>query len=60
MIKRDTHSKALVATDTSELQKYRKEKKRDREMLEIKKEISSLKDCINNICETIKKIEAKV
>jgi hypothetical protein len=59
MIKRDIHSKALVATDTGELQKYRKEKKRDHEMLEIKKEISSLKDCINSIYETIKKIEAK-
>jgi len=57
---RDTHSKALIETDITELQKYRKDKKRDREMLEIKKEISSLKVCINNICETIKKIEARV
>jgi hypothetical protein len=60
MIKRDIHSSALIETDIVELQKYRKEKKRDLEMAEIKKEISSLKDCINNICELIKKIEAKV
>jgi hypothetical protein len=57
---RDTHSKALVETDVTELQKYRKEKKREKEFSEMKKEVSFLKDRINSLAETIKKIEARV
>jgi hypothetical protein len=57
---RDKHSKALVETDIAELQKYRKEKKREKELLELKREVSSIKECINSLAETIKKIEAKV
>lgn len=57
---RDTHSKALVETDVTELQKYRSKKKREREFSEMKKEINLLKDRINSINEIIKKIEARV
>jgi hypothetical protein len=57
---RDSHSKALIETDITELQKYRKEKKREKELAQLKNEIDSIKKCINNMAETIKKIEARV
>jgi hypothetical protein len=56
---RDTHSKALIETDIVELQKYRKEKRRDKEMSDLKTEIRSLKECINSIVKKLEKIEAK-
>jgi hypothetical protein len=57
---RDSHSKALIETDITELQKYRKEKKREKELVQLKNEIDSIKKCINNMAETIKNIEARV
>jgi Mg2+ and Co2+ transporter CorA len=54
---RDPHSKALVETDTVELARYRNEKKRQREIDELRREVVSIKSCINNLCETIKRIE---
>lgn len=54
---RDAHSKALVETDTIELARYRNEKKRQREIDELKMDVVSLRSCINNLCETIKRIE---
>lgn len=57
---RDTHSKALVETDLSELQKYRKDKRKEKEFQELRKEVHSLRLCINNLNEAIKKIEARV
>lgn len=57
---RDTHSKALVETDLSELQKYRKDKRKEKEFQELRQEVYSLKLCINNLNEAIKKIEARV
>jgi hypothetical protein len=57
---RDKHSKALIETDLSELQRYRKEKNREKELLELKREVNSIKECINSLVETIKKIEARV
>lgn len=54
---RDPHSKALVETDTVELMRYRNEKKRQREIDDLKKDVRSLRSCINNLCETIKRIE---
>jgi hypothetical protein len=56
---RDSHSKALVETDVTELQKYRREKMREKELREIKSDIESLKVCINKLYETVKKIEAR-
>jgi len=56
---RDSYSKALVETDTTELQKYRKEKRREREFQELKRDVHVLKECINSLHDTIKKIEAK-
>lgn len=56
---RDSYSKALVETDKSELQKYRREKMREKELREIKSDIESLKVCINKLYETVKKIEAR-
>lgn len=58
MIVRDTYSKALLETDVVELQKYRNDKRKDKEMNQLKKEIESLKMCINNLKETVKKLEA--
>jgi hypothetical protein len=55
---RDTYSKALVAADVTELQKYRSEKKRDKEMHQLRSDVQSLKECINRIIEKLEKIEA--
>lgn len=57
---RDMYSKALVETDVTELQKYRKEKKKDKEFIELKKEVQQLKSCINTLCDTIKKLETRL
>jgi DNA repair exonuclease SbcCD ATPase subunit len=54
---RDPNSKALIETDTAELTRYRTEKKRQREIDELKRDMKSLRSCINNLCETIKRIE---
>lgn len=56
---RDMHSKALVETDVAELQKYRKEKKRDKEFQQLRDEIRALKACINSISEKLNKIESR-
>lgn len=56
---RDVHSKALVETDVAELQKYRKEKKRDKEFQQLRDEIRTLKACINSISEKLNKIESR-
>lgn len=56
-MKRDPHSKALVETDAIELAKYRNEKRRQREIDELKRDVSTLRSCINNLCEALKKIE---
>lgn len=53
---RDTHSKALLETDTTSLERYRKEKKRDVEINQLKDEIRSIKVCINRLHETLKKM----
>ena len=54
---RDSYSKALVETDAIELARYRDEKKRQREIDDLQKDVVSLRSCINNLCETIKRIE---
>ena len=56
---RDVHSKALVETDVAELQKYRKEKKRDKEFQQLRDEIRTLKAFINSISEKLNKIESR-
>ena len=56
---RDLHSKALVETDTIELVRYRNEKKRQREIDELRRDVANLKSCINSLCETIKRVEDK-
>ena len=54
---RDSYSKALIETDAIELARYRNDKKRQREIDDLKKDMASLRSCINNLCETIKRIE---
>lgn len=54
---RDPHSKALVETDSIELTRYRVEKKRQREIDDLKRDVVSLRSCINNLCEALKRIE---
>lgn len=54
---RDPHSKALVETDAIELARYRTEKKRQREIDDLKRDVVSLRSCINNLCEALKRIE---
>lgn len=57
---RDAHSKALIETDVTELQRYRKDKKKDKEFQQLKEEVHSLRLCINNLCDTIQKLETKL
>jgi cell fate (sporulation/competence/biofilm development) regulator YlbF (YheA/YmcA/DUF963 family) len=57
---RDIHSKALVETDVTELQKYRKEKKKDREISQLKEDVNTLRICINNLCDKIQKLESRL
>jgi predicted RNase H-like nuclease (RuvC/YqgF family) len=57
---RDSHSKALVETDVTELQKYRREKKKEKEFQQLKEEVHSLRVCINSLNDTIKKLEGKL
>jgi hypothetical protein len=57
---RDKHSNALIETDLIELEKYRKQKSRDREFQDLKREVHSLKVSINNLCATIQKIEDRI
>jgi hypothetical protein len=55
---RDNHSNALLETDVLELQKYRKEKTRDRDLVQMKKDILCIKESINNLTEIINRIES--
>jgi hypothetical protein len=59
-MRRDLHSKALLETDTIELQKYRKEKQKEREFKTIQSEMKELRLHINNICDKIKQIENRI
>lgn len=54
---RDTHSNALVENNITELQKYRRDKKQDREIMQLRKELAVAFDCINRLTETIKRFE---
>lgn len=56
---RDPNSNALIETDVNELQKYRKEKARDREIRELRNDIKELKEHINILNDLIRKIEAR-
>lgn len=57
---RDPYSHALIENDYSELQKYRKEKKRDKEFQQLKNEVNSLMLRINTLCDKIQKLESKL
>jgi hypothetical protein len=54
---RDSKTKALLAADISELNKYRVEKRREKDINTIKHEIYSLKMLINNLIEKVERIE---
>jgi hypothetical protein len=54
---RDSHSKALLETDAIELQKYRREKKQDREIETIKRDLMLIKSSINRINDMLEKVE---
>jgi len=55
---RDRHSNAILETDVLELQKYRREKNRDKELAQLRRDVACIKECINNLRETINKIES--
>jgi hypothetical protein len=55
---RDNYSNALLENDVLELQKYRKEKSRDKELVQMKKDIMCIKESINNLTEIINRIES--
>jgi hypothetical protein len=57
---RDSYSGALLETDLIELEKYRKEKKREKEFSVLVKEVQTLKQSVENLKITIKNIEAKL
>jgi hypothetical protein len=46
---RDSYSKALLETDTAELQKYRREKSRDKEIVQIRRDIQHIIQSINRL-----------
>lgn len=56
---RDSYSNALVENDTDELQRYRREKKRDKEISKIREELKIAVEHINRLNETIKRLEQK-
>lgn len=56
---RDTVSNALLETNADDLQKYRREKKRDREILQLREELKSAFECINRLNETVKRLEQR-
>jgi hypothetical protein len=57
---RDAHSKALIETDTIELHKYRREKRQEKDMQNLKVEIHQLKECINRLGIKIRELENKL
>lgn len=54
---RDSYSNALLETDVLELQKYRREKSRDKEVAQLKRDILTIKEAINNLTQTLNRIE---
>lgn len=56
---RDAVSNALLETDAEELQKYRREKRRDREILQLREELKVAFECINRLNETVKRLEQR-
>jgi hypothetical protein len=54
---RDNYSKALVETDIIELQKYRKDKQRDKDLAKMKKDINDIKSCINRLNDILNRLE---
>lgn len=54
---RDSYSNALLETDVLELQKYRREKNRDKEVAQLKRDILTIKEAINNLAQTLNRIE---
>jgi hypothetical protein len=59
-MKRDSHSNALLETDTNELQRYRLEKRREREMAQVKADVKKLHMCINRLTEIVQKYESNI
>jgi hypothetical protein len=56
---RDTNSKALLETDTQELKRYRADKRRERELQDLRTEVKMLSECINRIEQTVLRIESR-
>jgi wobble nucleotide-excising tRNase len=56
---RDTNSKALLETDVQELKRYRAEKRREKELQDLKSEVKSLGECINRLKQTVSRIESR-
>jgi hypothetical protein len=54
---RDASTRALLSTDTGELNRYRMEKRREKDIAELKREVSCLKSLINTLVEKIEKLE---
>jgi hypothetical protein len=54
---RDNFSKAIIETDIQELKKYRAEKNRAKELMDLKLEVQSLAECINRLSETVVRLE---
>jgi len=56
---RDTTSRALLETDVMELKRYKAEKKREKELRDLRNEVRTLGECINRIELTVAKIESR-
>ena len=53
---RDTQSNALIETDTTELAKYRSDKKKKRELGALKRDVEELKKTVANINNILQKM----
>jgi len=53
---RDSYSNALLATDVKELDKYRMEKQRVKQIEQLRRDVADLQETVRNICQRIDRI----
>ena len=53
---RDSYSNALLATDVKELDKYRMEKQRVKQIEQLRRDVADLQETVHNICQRIDRI----
>ncbi len=53
---RDSYSNALLTTDVRELDKYRMEKQRVKQIEQLRKDVADLQETVRNICKVIDRV----